>query len=117
SLLSAISQRTSRVGLGTACLVAPLRDPVSLALAWATLDQLSAGRTILGACAGNVEEGVRKEFEALGLDFRTRTSRFEEILHILRRLFDDGRVSYQGKHFQLDDVSFDSGTERHPLRP
>ncbi|HWL43677.1 MAG TPA: LLM class flavin-dependent oxidoreductase [Ilumatobacter sp.] len=117
TLLAALSQRTTRVQLGTACLVVPLRDPVSLALAWATVDQLSGGRTIMGACAGNVEDGVRKEFEALGLDFRTRTSRLEEALQVLRSLLRDGRVTFHGRHFQLDDVSFDSGTERRPLAP
>ena len=40
-LLSAISQRTSRVGLGTACMVSSTRNPLYLALEWATLDQLS----------------------------------------------------------------------------
>lgn len=116
-LLAALSQRTSRVRLGSACLVATLREPVSLALAWATIDQLAGGRTILGACVGNVEEGVRREFEALGLDFRTRTSRFEECLQIVRRLWTDERVNFNGRHFQLADVSFDSGTERRRLRP
>ena len=116
-LLAALSQRTTRVRLGTACLVIPLRDPVLLALAWATLDQLSGGRTIMGACAGNVEDGVRREFEALGLEFRARTSRFEECLQILRELWTAGTVTFQGRHFQLDGVSFDSGTERRPLRP
>lgn len=117
SLLAALSQRTARVQLGTACLVVPLRDPVSLALAWATIDQLSGGRTIMGACAGNVEEGVKREFEAVGLEFRTRTSRFEECLQVLDQLWRTGRATFHGRHLQLDDVSFDSGTERRPLRP
>lgn len=117
TLLAAVSQRTAAVRLGTACLVVPLRDPIGLALAWATIDQLSGGRTVLGACAGNVEEGVRREFEALGLDFRRRTSRFEESLQIIRGLWDDGRVSMDGRHFHLDEVSFDSGTEHRLLRP
>ena len=65
ALLAAISQRTSRVKLGTACMVSSTRNPLYLALEWATLDQLSGGRTILGAGAGNPEDGVRREFEAL----------------------------------------------------
>ena len=52
ALLAAISQRTSRVKLGTACMVTSTRNPLYLALEWATLDQLSGGRTILGAGAG-----------------------------------------------------------------
>ena len=48
ALLSAISQRTERVSLGTACMVSSTRNPLYLALEWATLDHLSNGRTILG---------------------------------------------------------------------
>jgi len=40
SLLSALSQRTSTVRLGTACLVTSTRNPLYLALEWATLDHL-----------------------------------------------------------------------------
>lgn len=117
SLLAALSQRTSDVRLGTACLVASLREPISLALAWATIDQLSGGRLVMGACAGYIEDGVRREFEAVGFDFATRTSRFEEVLHIIRALWSDEPVDFTGRHHRLDRVSFDSGTERRPLRP
>ena len=57
------------VRLGTACMVSSTRNPLYLALEWATLDQISSGRTILGTGIGNPEEGVRREFAALGLDF------------------------------------------------
>ena len=55
ALLSAISQRTERVSLGTACMVSSTRNPLYLALEWATLDHLSNGRTILGTGAGTKE--------------------------------------------------------------
>ena len=57
ALLSAISQRTSRVRLGTACMVSSTRNPLYLALEWATLDQLSGGRTILGTGVGQPRGG------------------------------------------------------------
>jgi alkanesulfonate monooxygenase SsuD/methylene tetrahydromethanopterin reductase-like flavin-dependent oxidoreductase (luciferase family) len=117
SLLAAISQRTESVQLGTSCLVPSTRNPLYLALEWATLDQLSGGRTILGACMGNPEEGVRREFEALGLDFRKRASIFEEGLHVVRQLWEEGKVTFHGDHFSYDDVAFFSGTEMGPLSP
>ncbi|MCZ6505944.1 MAG: LLM class flavin-dependent oxidoreductase [Actinobacteria bacterium] len=117
SLLSAISQRTEQVKLGTSCLVTSTRNPLYLALEWATLDVLSNGRTILGACMGNPEEGVRREFAALGLDFKKRAGIFEEGLSVLRSLWSEGSVSFQGEHFTYDDVSFYSGTEMGPLMP
>jgi alkanesulfonate monooxygenase SsuD/methylene tetrahydromethanopterin reductase-like flavin-dependent oxidoreductase (luciferase family) len=117
-LLAALSQRTSRVRLGTACLVASLRDPLYLAMAWATIDRLSGGRTVLGACAGNAaEEGVRREFAVQGVDVRRRTGRLEECLAVLRELWTKGSVTFHGKHFQYEHVAFFSGTELEPLRP
>ena len=117
SLLSAVSQRTRRVKLGTACLVTSTRNPLYLAQEWATLDVLSGGRTIFGCCAGNPEVGVRREFEALGLDFDRRFSTFEEGLEVLRALWTDGRVTHHGDQYNYDDISFYSGTEMGPLMP
>jgi alkanesulfonate monooxygenase SsuD/methylene tetrahydromethanopterin reductase-like flavin-dependent oxidoreductase (luciferase family) len=117
SLLSAISQRTSRVGLGTACMVSSTRNPLYLALEWATLDALSNGRTILGTGMGNPEEGVRREFEALGLDYVKRGTLFEEGLAVLRELWTEGRTSFHGTFLEYDDVGFYSGTEMGPLMP
>ncbi|HZQ64132.1 MAG TPA: LLM class flavin-dependent oxidoreductase [Gaiellaceae bacterium] len=117
ALLSAISQRTSRVKLGTACMVSSTRNPLYLALEWATLDRLSGGRTILGTGMGNPEEGVRREFEALKLDYARRGAIFEEGLAVLRALWTEGTVSFHGTYFDYDDVSFSSGTEMGPLMP
>ena len=111
ALLAAISQRTSRVRLGTACLVTSTRNPLYLALEWATLDVLSNGRTTLGACKGNPEEGVRREFAALGLDYTKAGAIWEEGLHVLRTLWTEGEITFHGKHFDYDGVSFHSGTE------
>lgn len=115
TLLGALSQRTSRVRLGTSALVASLRDPLYLALQWATLDHLSNGRMILGAGAGNAEPRVKLEFASLGLDFGKRMSRLEECLHVVRKLWETGSVTFHGKHFHYDDVSFYSGTELAPF--
>ncbi|MDE3130556.1 MAG: LLM class flavin-dependent oxidoreductase, partial [Acidobacteriota bacterium] len=117
TLLAAISQRTERVRLGTACLVSSTRNPLYLALEWATLDRLAAGRTIFGPCMGNPEEGVKREFAALGLPFSDRATIFEEVLEVCGELFRTGRTSFKGKYFNYDDVAFHSGTEMEPLRP
>jgi alkanesulfonate monooxygenase SsuD/methylene tetrahydromethanopterin reductase-like flavin-dependent oxidoreductase (luciferase family) len=117
ALLSAISQRTRRARLGTACIVSSARNPLYLALEWATLDVLSGGRTIFGPCAGNPEEGVRREFEALGLDFERRFDIFEEGLDILRQLWTAGSVTHHGAVYDYDEISFYSGTEMAPLMP
>ena len=117
ALLAAISQRTSRVRLGTACMVSSTRNPLYLALEWATLDQISRGRTILGTGMGNPEEGVRREFEALGLDYVRRGKIFEEGLAVLKQLWSEGSVTFHGEYFDYDGIAFHSGTEMGPLMP
>jgi alkanesulfonate monooxygenase SsuD/methylene tetrahydromethanopterin reductase-like flavin-dependent oxidoreductase (luciferase family) len=117
ALLSAISQRTSAVKLGTGCLVTATRNPLYLALEWATLDVISKGRTILGACMGNPEEGVRREYAALGLDYGKRAAIFEEGLHVLRTLWTAGAVDVRGEFFTYEGVGFSSGVEMGPLMP
>jgi alkanesulfonate monooxygenase SsuD/methylene tetrahydromethanopterin reductase-like flavin-dependent oxidoreductase (luciferase family) len=117
ALLSAISQRTRRVKLGTACLVSSTRNPLYLALEWSTLDIISGGRTILGACNGNPEQGVRREFAALGLDYGKKGAIWEEGLAVLRSLWTEGKVDFHGRFFDYHDVAFYSGTEMGPLMP
>jgi alkanesulfonate monooxygenase SsuD/methylene tetrahydromethanopterin reductase-like flavin-dependent oxidoreductase (luciferase family) len=98
-------------------MVTSTRNPLYLALEWATLDVISGGRTILGAGAGNPEAGVEREFRALGLDFARRSSVFEEGLAVVRQLWTEGRVDFHGRFFDYDDVAFYSGTEMAPLLP
>ena len=66
---------------------------------------------------GNPEEGVRREFEALGLDYERRASIFEEGLAVLRELWTTGTVTFHGRYFDYDDIGFYSGTEMGPLMP
>src|SRR5258708_26358759 len=78
SLLSALSQRTSTVRLGTACLVTSTRNPLYLALELATLHHLSGGGANLGGCMGEPAPGGRKGVEARGLHIQDQARIFEE---------------------------------------
>ncbi len=115
--LAAMSQRTKRVRLGTSCLLTVARHPVWLALEWASLDHLSGGRTILGACIGSAGPAVRREIEVAGIPFKERASFFEEGLKILRELWDQGVTSFKGRHYNFDSVQFFTGEEWAPFRP
>src|SRR5947207_14685715 len=66
---------------------------------------------------GNPDEGVRREFEALGLDYVRRGKLFEEGLAVLRALWTEGRVDFHGRYLDYGGVSFFSGTEMAPLKP
>lgn len=71
---------TERVTVGTGALIAPLRQRDMLANAWRTIQDLSGGR----ARAGLVVGWNRSEYEQLGVPFRERGRRCDEIVAALR---------------------------------
>jgi probable F420-dependent oxidoreductase len=112
--LGALAVRTSRVKLGTAVLLAALRQPLVLAHAVASLDVLSTGRIILGVGAGRGGRQIlAQEFENCGIPFMERGERLNELLQICRRLWSETPVSYQGTYYQLSNVAL----EPRPVQP
>jgi alkanesulfonate monooxygenase SsuD/methylene tetrahydromethanopterin reductase-like flavin-dependent oxidoreductase (luciferase family) len=106
--LSAIAARTQEVKLGTICLASfPLREPILLAIQWASLDLLSQGRTILAVCnGGSALDGPQfaHELEVMGVKSHERVGRVVEGITILRRLWSEPRVTHHGKYYQFKDV-------------
>ena len=106
--LSAIAARTERVSLGTICFASfPLRDPILLAIQWASLDVLSRGRTILAVCnGGSASNGpiFAQELNNMGVVSRERVGRLVEGVQILRRLWSEERVSHEGRFYNFTDV-------------
>lgn len=72
--LGALAVQTSRIALGIASIVLPLRHPAHVAKAAATADVLSDGRLILGIASGDRPE----EYPALNIPFETRGELFRE---------------------------------------
>ncbi|MDQ3442670.1 MAG: LLM class flavin-dependent oxidoreductase, partial [Chloroflexota bacterium] len=109
TLLAAIAARTRNVKLGPACMASfPLRDPIQLADQWASLDQLAEGRTILVACNGNVDQaGVHVESETYKVTSRDRVERVTEGLQIVRKLWTEDDVTFEGKHHAFARVTIE----------
>ena len=79
---------TRRVTIGTDVLVAPWYAPVLLARTLAPIDQVSAGRLVVGLGLGwSVDE-----FEAVGVPMPGRGRRIEEILDVLAAVWVDGTI-------------------------
>jgi probable F420-dependent oxidoreductase len=97
SLVGAMSSVTRRLRFATMVYILPLRNPLEVAKATATLDVLSGGRFILGVGAGWMKE----EFDQLGVDFRTRGARFDEAIEVLRKLWSGGMVEHHGRFFDF----------------
>ncbi|WP_156740721.1 TIGR03619 family F420-dependent LLM class oxidoreductase [Occultella aeris] len=93
---------TEHLRLGTSVLVAPLRNPFVLAKQVATLHRLSAGRVVLGVGGGWSE----REFDAVGAVFRDRGAITDDVLALLRHLFDAGTAPYQARRFSYQHGVF-----------
>ncbi|HEY9291635.1 MAG TPA: TIGR03619 family F420-dependent LLM class oxidoreductase [Microlunatus sp.] len=100
--LSHLAAVTSRIELGTSVLVLPLRNPFVLAKQVATVQQLSAGRVVLGVGTGWSAE----EFAAVGADYRRRGRTTDDALALIRHLFAVGRGPYAADGFGFDQGVF-----------
>lgn len=100
-LAAAVAQATSRIRIGTAVVLAPLRTPFQLAKASGSVDRLSNGRFTLGVGVGALE----RDFEVAGVDFRQRGHICNETLDITRRLLTGQPVSYEGRYYRFQDLT------------
>jgi probable F420-dependent oxidoreductase len=95
--LSWVAAQTRSVRLGTSVLVLPMRHPLPVAKALATLDYLSAGRAVLAVGAGWFAE----EFALLGQSFRDRGRRLDDAVRLLRACWGPDPVRYEGDFYDL----------------
>jgi F420-dependent oxidoreductase-like protein len=101
--LAGLAALTSRIRLGTLVSPATFRHPSVLARAVVTADHISGGRVELGLGAGWHE----REHRAYGFPFAepgTRMEVLEEQIEVIHRLWSEDRVSFEGRHYRLDDV-------------
>ena len=106
--LAAVGARTTRVRLGTAIFLAALRHPIMLAYQLASLDWLTGGRVDLGVGYGRPKEpAAEHEFEILGLDPSARMKMSEELVQVMRRLWRENDVTYDGKFTRFDHVTIE----------
>ena len=116
TLLSGIAARTERLRLGPACMASfPLRDPVLLAYQWASLDLLAGGRTVLVACTGIVpQEGGRIEGQLYGLQRKDRVERMLEWIELIKRLWTEDNVTFEGRHYRCEGISIEPRPAARP---
>lgn len=103
SLMSAYAAVTSRIKLGQMCTAMGYRNPVYLAKVAATADIISGGRMQMGIGGG----WYQHEWKAYGYGFPSagvRLAKLDEGVQIMRDAWRDGRVSLDGKQYQVDDA-------------
>lgn len=77
--LTHVAAHTSRIALGTAAVVLPVRHPLHVAKSASSLDQISGGRFLLGVASGDRPE----EFRAFGVEQGNRDEKFRENLSVM----------------------------------
>ncbi|MEX2221281.1 MAG: TIGR03619 family F420-dependent LLM class oxidoreductase [Candidatus Rokuibacteriota bacterium] len=100
--LAAIAARTIRLKFGPSVVVLPYRTPVVAAKEMATVDWLSRGR-LFPAVGVGVE--LPREFEASGVPFAERGRRTDEAIQVLRLLWTQDEVTWEGQFYKLDRIS------------
>jgi alkanesulfonate monooxygenase SsuD/methylene tetrahydromethanopterin reductase-like flavin-dependent oxidoreductase (luciferase family) len=120
--LSAIAGRTSRVTLGTSALILPLRNTVWFAVSWATLDQLSRGRTIPNVCVGGGGAKLggplfAAEFDVAGVPYNRRGDVMDEQILLLRHLWTRPGEPYRGEFHAVPALSLSPLPHQRPVPP
>ena len=102
---------TTRLELVTSILILPQRQTVLVAKQAAELDLLTGGRLRLGVGVGR----NWMEYEALNEDFATRGTRVEEQVDVLRRLWTEELVTFDGRWHHLDRLGLNPMPVQRPI--
>jgi alkanesulfonate monooxygenase SsuD/methylene tetrahydromethanopterin reductase-like flavin-dependent oxidoreductase (luciferase family) len=115
-LLTAVALATERLRLGPMVTPLPRRRPWKLARETVTLDRLSGGRLVLGVGLGEPPED---EYGSFGepTDPVVRAAMLDEGLEVLTRLWSGETVSFQGRHYRVDQVAFQPTPVQRPRIP
>jgi probable F420-dependent oxidoreductase len=109
TIVSAVAAVTERVEIGTLVLCSSFRSPALVAKMAVTVDEVSAGRLILGLGAGWHDP----EYEAFGLPNDHRVDRFEEALQIVVPQLRGETVTFDGRYHQAREAVLAPAPARH----
>lgn len=101
--LAAVAAVTERVEIGPLVASTGFHAPAMLAKQAATVDAVSGGRLVVGLGAG----WNRREYDAFGFPYDRRVSRFEEALAIIAPLLREGRTTFHGHFYDVEDCVLD----------
>jgi coenzyme F420-dependent glucose-6-phosphate dehydrogenase len=108
--MAAVGERTSTIRIGTSVMTPTFRyNPAVLAQAFATMGCLYPGRIMLGVGTGEALNEVATGFRGAGEqdwpEFKERFARLRESVRLMRALWSDDRVSFEGDYYSTHDAS------------
>jgi F420-dependent oxidoreductase-like protein len=116
TLLAGLAAATERIRLGPLVTGMTYRHPSILTTEIVTIDHISNGR-VEAAVGAAWFEGEHNE---LGIEFpptRTRAERLEEGVQVMKLLMTEDGASFEGKHYRLDDASYNPKPVQQPHPP
>ncbi len=111
TLFSFMAGFTEKLEFITGIIILPQRQTALVAKQAATLDVLSSGRLRLGVALG----WNKVEYDCLNKDFHNRGERFEEQIHVLRKLWTQELVSFDGQWHQIPDAGLNPLPVQRPI--
>lgn len=112
--LAVAAGATHTIRLLSGVVLTPLYPPAMLAKMASSLDIASGGRLTLGIGVGGE---FPEEFEALQVPVKERGGRTNESLALLKRLWTEEHVTYEGRYYQLRDVTLNPPPVQTPHPP
>jgi len=112
--LSVAAGATEKIKLMSSIVLLPLYNPVMLAKQTAVLDVASDGRYHMGVGIGGE---FPKEFEACGVPVKQRGSRSNEALELIRKLWTEKNVSFEGRYTRFSGVTLEPAPVQKPHPP
>ena len=113
-VLAVAAGATTKIRILSSIVLVPFYHPLMLARTTATLDAASNGRLTLGVGIGGEYPA---EFENSGLKVSQRGRRTDECLEVVQRLWQGEKVSFSGRHFQLDGAMINPLPTQKPHPP
>lgn len=110
-LFGYLAGMTERIGLVTGVLILPQRQTALVAMQAAEVDVLSGGRLRLGVGLGWNEV----EYTALNENFRNRGKRLEEQIEVLRALWTNRLVTFEGQYHTIPDAGLNPMPVQRPI--
>lgn len=101
-LLSYAAASTSKIKLGSSILMAVMRNPIIMAKSLASIDHLAEGRLIVGIGFGGFTQSPH--YPAFGISPKSAGSRFEEGVQIMKKVWTEEKVNFQGRFWQIDNM-------------
>jgi probable F420-dependent oxidoreductase len=111
--LTALSQHTTKVLLGTGIIILPQRNPLVLAKELTSLDVISQGRLVFGVGVGYLEP----EFRALGIPFEDKGARTMDYLRAMQAVWTQASPAHEGRFTKFSGIDAQPRPVQKPHPP